>query len=325
MFGELPKLFDRNFVIAFFLPAAVFLVASLYLWAGFGLISGLFPTLKNDALQGATILGVTAWLVGVLLLTLNYSIYRVLEGYNDYNPIQYLKPLEQWRFRRLQHSLDKLRAEIREGLKDGEEEEVLDTLRTRRDALRRKQVGSFPDEDRILATSFGNTLRAFEDYPTDMYGVDSIVVWVRLMAVIPKDYLGLIDTAKAQTDFWVNLWMIGYLLVIEYISVAAYMGQLKLLWFPLAAIVLVLIASSRAKAEAIAWGDYVKAAFDLFLPDLRAKLQLPFPKDIKEERELWTKFSQVVIYHQKEKVASRVPPPVTAKSEQATSPNANTG
>jgi hypothetical protein len=127
------------------------------------------------------------------------------------------------------------------------------------------------------------------------------------LAVIPEEYRELIETAKAQTDFWLNLWLLSILAVIEYVAVLIYSRSIAMLWFPLLFALLVFITSSRATTAAIAWGDYVKASFDLFLPTLRKKLQLPTPANIDEERELWTNFSQMVLYHDRDLVV-RVPP-----------------
>jgi hypothetical protein len=311
LFGELPKLFDRDFVIAFFLPATILVAASLGMGSAFGLLPRLLSISRTDILQAATILGVASWLGGVLLLVLNYNLFRLFEGYGNYNPLRYFERFEKNKYERMQESIGKLREEIKEKSSDAEEEVMLIKLRAQRDRLLAAQVENYPsDPKRILPTAFGNAIRGFEDYPTDMYGVDSIMVWVRLLAVIPKDYRELIDAAKAQTDFWLNLWFLGFLILIEYIFLVIYSSQLKMIWCPLAAIGFAWMSAKAARGAAISWGDYIKASFDLFLPDLRAKLQLPFPKDITEERKLWTRFSQVVIYHQPSKVASRVEPQV---------------
>ena len=76
----------------------------------------------------------------------------------------------------------------------------------------------FPDEEAwLLPTSFGNTIRAFEVYPRVMYGLDAIPGWLRILAVIPKDYRESVDNAKAQVDFWLNLWFLSILMIFEYV------------------------------------------------------------------------------------------------------------
>lgn len=306
MFGELPKLFDRNFAIAFFLPSAAFILASSGLLAGFGLPSPGLPLLKGEGLQGLTTLGVIAWLGGVLLLVLNYNVYRILEGYGDFNPIKYLDWLERRRYARLQAAIKQAESEIEDGKRSGEEEEVLARIRARRVRLVWKAADQFPlRESRILPTAFGNTLRAFEDYPHSMYGVDSIVVWSRLLGVIPADYREMINTEKSTTDFWVNLRLLSFLLLIEYAGLVIYTRRLTMLWCPLLTLGVGWIAARTARTAAISWGDYVKGAFDLYLPDLREKLQLPAPADIDQERKLWRRFSRQVVFHRTEDVLSR--------------------
>jgi len=319
VFGELPKIFDRNFVIAFFLPALVFVAANLGLFVAFDLFSPLISFMRSELLQGASTLGIMSWTLGVLLLVLNYNIYRTLEGYGKYNPLQFLKKYEINRFNRLQGSLTKLRRQIQDGDASGEEEVVLNELRAQRDKLLRTKVQEFPlDARRLLPTKFGNVLRSFEDYPPDIYGVDSIIVWVRLLAVITKDYRELLDSAKAQTDFWTNLWLLGGVFIIEYVGLVLYTAQPKRFWIPLVAVLLSWRASSAARAAAIQWGDYVKSCFDLFLPQLHRKLHLPQTTNIADERELWMRFSQIVIYHRADKVFDRT---LVAKPDDAEGEN----
>ena len=306
MFGELPKIFDRNFVIGFFLPAVAFVSANLGLFLAFDLFSALISFVRSDLVQGAGTLGITSWMLGVLLLVLNYKIYRLLEGYGTYNPLQLLKRFEVSRFSRLQEEIKKLKTQIADGKASGEEEVVLNELRSQRAGLLRTRAEQFPPGiARLLPTKFGNALRAFEDYPTSIYGIDSIVVWVRLLAVIPKDYRELVDSARAQTDFWTNLWLLGAVFIIEYVGVAAYTAQLKRFWIPVVVLVFVWRASLSARAAAVQWGDYVKSCFDLFLPQLHLRLQLPTTTTIDEERKLWRRFSQMVIYHQANRAFDR--------------------
>lgn len=319
MFGELPKIFDRDFAIAFFLPAVIFLVANLSLLAGFDLAPQLFPLLKDDALKDATLLGAASLLFGVFLQVMNYSIYRWLEGYGSYNPAQLLVSMEKRRYRSLYRAIDKYEDDIEYGKFVREEKAVLNLLRASRDKLKRRATTRFPsDEDRILPTAFGNTMRAFEDYPYDMYCVDSIMVWTRLIGVIPKDFRGLIGAAKAETDFWINLWFLGLVALVEYLGFVIFLGRVRMLWLPLVAVLFTIVAAVRARTAAVGWGDYVKASFDLFLPNLRSTLELPRPSDIKREREMWDGFSQMVVYHSVEDVPSRVPVKENLPQEQPT-------
>src|SRR5262245_57914640 len=90
MFSELPKLFDRNFAIAYFLPVGLFMVASAWLLNAIGDWSKIATIFTGNTLFDATLAVFAAWIVGILLLVLNREIYRFLEGYGGYNPLQLL-------------------------------------------------------------------------------------------------------------------------------------------------------------------------------------------------------------------------------------------
>lgn len=306
MFGELPKLFDRDFVVAFFLPAAVFVVASLGLLTGYNVFPGLLPLLKEDALKGATVVGVLAWVAGVLLLVMNFSVYRLLEGYGDYNPLKLLGRFQSRRYERLQEQIAKVEQEL-EGRKFVGDEEAVNELRWKQSGLRQEAAEWFPQKpDELLPTAFGNTLRAFEGYSVEMYGADAIVLWVRLLAVVPAEFREMMNAAKAQTDFWVNLWLISYVLLLEHLFLLAYYGQFRMWWVAALAAFIITVAPRRAKSAARGWGDFVKASFDLYLPDLRKKLELPSPADADEEKRQWGEISRQVIYHKAPKTPARM-------------------
>jgi hypothetical protein len=305
VFGELPKILDRNFVIAFFLPVATFIAASLDLIHVYHLYPTLLPALKADLLIGTTILGLATWLGGVILLVTNRDVYRLFEGYWRFNPLQLLSFIERRRYRELQKQISELDQQYDSYV--AAQTNPPEELNNKRGKLLLHEAERFPDrEGLLLPTAFGNTIRAFEVYSRVMYGVETIQGWSRLLSVIPSSYLKLIDDAKTQTDFWVNLRVLSYLFIIEYAGVAIYTKQLKFIWLPIAAFVVALVAAWRAKSAVVEWGEGVKAAFDIFLPALLTKLQFPFPTTKEEELKLWREFSQAIIYRWPELVPVRV-------------------
>ncbi|HEY9663682.1 MAG TPA: hypothetical protein V6C65_34975, partial [Allocoleopsis sp.] len=177
--------------------------------------------------------------------------------------------------------------------------------------LKRSEVIKFPTKDLLLPTAFGNTIRAFEIYPPQMYGLDAIEGWNRLLAVIPKDYRELIDATKAQTDFWLNLGLLSLLALLEYICISIYKHELKALWIPLGILTVNLIAYSRATAAAAEWGAFVKGAFDIFLPELYKKLSFAHPNDRGQERDILMSFSQAFLY----RLPEMMPPRAQQKPE----------
>ncbi len=291
MLGEVPKLFDRNFFVGYFLPVVLFGAASLGLIRAFGL-SSLLAFLGTDALANTAIILLLSWLIAILLLAVNRSLYMLLEGYGRFNPARLFMWREKERYRRLLHEKDELEKTYhREANNSAKQDRIL----SRRGALRRQLAEQFPDNEVfLLPTRFGNTMRAFEVYSRFIYGLEAIEGWNRLLAVVPKDYRELVNDAKAQTDFWLNLWALSLLSIVEYVGLALY-DSLRILWFPLAAFLVALLASRWARIAAVEWGDVVKATFDAFLPDLRRKLGFPSTATRDKEKELWYLFSNVII------------------------------
>lgn len=301
MFGELPKLFDRNFAMAYFLPVVLFIGLLAEIASRFGKGESLISWLQADLIVGATVLGAASWLGGIFLLVTNRGLYRFLEGYGRYNPLKLVARIEKRNCARLQNEIAVLDDQYRVYL-DKEQEFPLE-LRLRRNELMRAYAERYPDQESLLLpTSFGNTLRAYEVYPRLMYGIESIDGWSRLLAIIPKDYRELLDNAKTQVDFWVNIGFLDILLLIEYAGLALVTGSLPTWWMPVLLILVVVIAPYFARSAAVEWGDYVKSAFDVFTPKLRDALGLPMPPDREAEKEQWKNFSQAIIYRLPERI-----------------------
>jgi hypothetical protein len=135
-----------------------------------------------------------------------------------------------------------------------------------------------------------------------MYGFEAIDGWERLLAVIPKDYLQLIDSARAQVDFWVNLGMVFILLQIEYIVLAFLTSTHLQWWVILLFIALGTFAPLRATSAAREWGDFVKSAFDVYRFKLLEALGIDLPNSREEEKALWNMYSQAIIYRLPERL-----------------------
>jgi hypothetical protein len=295
MFGELPKLFDRNFAVGFFLPVAVLIALSGLILSQYCFGPDINTFLNINIIVGTTVLGVASWIGGIVLLAINRDLYRIMEGYGTYNPLQALTWLEKWRYKRFVDQIEKLDEEYRICIEKKKEFPV--ESRLRRNLLLRRLAEEFPDkEEYILPTPFGNVLRSFEVYPRVMYGLDSIDAWGRLLSVIPKDYLALMDAAKAQVDFWVNLGLAFIILLIQYEVLAIATDTPLNIWVIVLLIGAGTIAPIRATSSAKEWGDFVKSAFDVYRFDLLDTLGVDMPKNREEEKELWGKYSQAIIY-----------------------------
>jgi hypothetical protein len=313
MFSTLPKLFDRAFLLGFFLPALLFAVAAVALCTDASLIK-LIPDLESSegakSLTGASLALLSAWVLALLLMTMNYFLYRLLEGYLwPFSRIGWLKRQQLKKFAAFDKKLKRLKAQW---LEDGDafpqtcKDSYSQTLRTRR--------AQFPfSEDNVLATKFGNAIRAFEGFPYETYGVDTVSVWLRLLTVVPKDFREQIADARSQVDFFVNICALSVILaVIGLAQLLCHIQLASLLSYDalrsvlppntrsaLAVIISVVIsrASYRfATMEVGQWGDLVKSAFDCYLPSLAKQLGYDLPTKGQARRKFWSEVNGMLLY-----------------------------
>ncbi len=295
MFGDLPKIFDRNFIVGYLLPSSAFLAVSL------GVIHEWdFLTLIVSAPGVA--FAIFSFVLGIMLVGANRSITRLLEGYDQRNPVRILKCLQLAKFRSLRQKLSELDGEYKKYRDEGVAvpPEILDA----RTHLMTRLAERFPDQEKfVLPSAFGNAMRAFETYPRAMYGLDIIEGWSRLLAVIPKGYRELLDTAKADTDLWVNIWFLSIVTIFDagQAILRAFLfgavGVRLVLWIVVAAAFAVgLYGAWMAAKSAVEWGSLFKAAVDVYLPDLYKRLGFPPPENNEVARARWKAFSQAIMF-----------------------------
>jgi|SRR5579862_3038890 len=286
---DFPKLFDRNFIIGYFLPLAVFLAVG----SSFAAIIGVPFDTKEFVKANPFLSGFIIWLGAVLLLGVNRQVVRILEGYGRYNPLRIWRFIEVRRFNSLNKSVETLDQEF---LAAGSALEK-DRIRAHRRKLLALLAERFPDSAAfLLPTAFGNVLRAFEIYPREIYGFEAICGWSRILAIVPKDFRELIDSAKAQVDFWLNLWALSSIFFVGSFSAIIYLGSWKHIVLIVGSLIVGWISSRCARSSAAQWGEMVKAAFDVFLPALRKQLGFEGSLSRADERKLWVGFSQVMTF-----------------------------
>lgn len=296
MFAELPKLFGRAFAIGFLLPALLIELALLGVWSAFMDTSTLVAALgAPNSLIGVTLAVLATWTGAIALMALNRPVIRTLEGYGRWNPFRLWEHFELDRFDSLKREVDDVRKQ-RKALKDDKKPKD-PALEARFTKLRYVLAERFPIERaHVLPTKFGNVIRAFETYPGALYGLDAIPGWPRLLGVVPADYRVLLDDAKAQVDFWVNLWLGALAVVATYFALALDCEKFPSLWIPVAACIAAVAFARSARISAGEWGAFVKSAFELYRIELLKKLGFEPPRNIEVERELWTFVSQAAVY-----------------------------
>lgn len=299
MLGEVSRIFDRNFAIGFFLPSAILFSLSAILLNLFVFKVDVTTFQETTWLVLATVLGLLSLVGGIVLMAINRDLYRCLEGYGAYNPLRLFGWFEKKRFRDTLREYDELEEEYQRCLAEGRVFPL--KFEQRQTGLAIRLADEFPDkEEFLLPTPFGNVLRSFESFPRVMYGFDSIPAWSRLLAVIPSEYIAILDGAKAHVDFWVNLGLVFILLQIEYAGVVfSTSGHLN--WWVVALITALSISAPvRATSSALEWGAGVKSAFDVFIPKLREALEIEQPQNREEEFHQWQSYSRALIFRKPE-------------------------
>jgi len=165
-----------------------------------------------------------------------------------------------------------------------------------------------------MSTRFGNAIEAFEMYPNDIYGADGVPMWLRLVTVLPKEFLAQIQDARNQIDFLINAGMFGAM----FSAVALVAGLRRTHWVELASgrdasdmiaklawpQICAAIAAAFlswgfyrwAVTRVPAWGELVMAAFDCYLPALAIRLGYELPRESEKQREFWVTYGQMVVY-----------------------------
>lgn len=319
MISSVSSLFDKNFVIGFLLPALVATVAAAFAFPELDILKPLTNLqLKDKDFGDLTYLVLGVSVFALLLMAGNYAIYRALEGYTP--PLRWMPWLRAGQvraFAKLKSRHDTLMAEWRAAADNGRTFSEAEQAEVSR--LKYRWVRCFPaSEAELLPTRFGNVLKAFEVYPREVHGADSIALWPRLLSVVPKDYLTLIDEAHAQVDCFVNLTVLAaavFLVALAQLGGDAAEAGRQILaghgWTgfanafdPRHLVVTVLsLAASMAAYRwatglAINWGETVKGAFDCYLPALAQQFGYALPAKEAQRRAFWVEINALLTYQQ---------------------------
>lgn len=292
MISSLTNTFGRDFLVGYLLPVFLSACASAGLAVichGSAAASTWWAQTSQDVWAASAAL-VGLWLFSALLMVMNRPLIVLLEGY----PFPWLNFLELRRFDRLQQEIEDLREKRK---KEREQSAAsLETNNLYRDLslLRRNR---FPlERGWVLATKFGNTMRAFETYSQAVYGLDAIPVWNRLYLLLPDQARKTLNDSKATLDFFVNSYYLLWILVGQLLIYAAIQGAVPWLLLVPVPLALISLVYRGAVSAAGIWGEGVKAVVDLYRYDLLEKLGVAIPATWEEERECWTKLSRTFLY-----------------------------
>lgn len=313
MLSGLPKIFGKEFLIGYFLPVVGFLLALSTLLNEFGPKALVTQISTENRVVDVSLAALLALMLSIVLSTINREIIRLLEGYGRFNPFRLLGRCQHGRYRRLRYKAAKAKRQ-RRWYTSRKRRLPTELIRRVIDTNQRLAL-YFPHEETfLLPTALGNAIRAFETYSFAVYGIDAIGGWTRLQAVIPESFRGMIETAKARVDFWINVWLLSLvLLLLIFLQMVLFVGPqlshlvsdpdsptdwLQMIGLSVACVGVSLLAYRRATRTAIQWGEGIKAAFDVFLPELVEKLGYDKAKVAANPRAFWHKVNVQANYRQ---------------------------
>jgi hypothetical protein len=285
--SELNKVFGRDFIIGFFLPALFFSMATFFLakvvWP-----DALWLQINwRKPFEDAGLFAVCVWVFAVFLQSVNREIFRTAEGYWRRGLRGRFKRSHCEKFRKLKAKFDGLYNKSG-ALSDEQEQELSE--------LSRRLAREYPSKKSlILPTSFGNAVRAYEDYSRVIYGFESINGWSRLQGLMSKDFREILANDRARVDLWLNMCVLAPFFALE-LAVVSTIKECSLAVLLLPLLAFTCLAYVRSRSSAQQFGEQVKAAFDIYLPELAARLGFVLSSDTAKNRKFWEAFSQVMVH-----------------------------
>jgi hypothetical protein len=310
IFSSVSGQFGKAMALGTLLPSAVALLLGLLLIWPYApaQLPRLAPLESLDKEWQAVIFAAATVILSGLLYTLNVPIIRLYEGYywRRTSIGECLVARRQGELDTLQTRRRNLHALLQQVSGQAPRHSLEAPLRERLATVARRLNSEFPvARSSVLPTILGNAIRSFENYPRHQYGISAIPLWPRLIAKIDKDYAAATDDAKTSFDFLINgsALSAGLALALLAAGAASPLPHVSLrsevVW--LAQVLLLLGLSNLfyrlSIAQAMAWGDMVKGAFDLYRWDLLKQMGYEqVPRTRQEERALWAKVSRQILF-----------------------------
>jgi hypothetical protein len=276
-------------LIAWFLPAG--LVVG---YLGLGVLPSVatVPWLHGiagwDTTTRALVAGFVVVTLAIVANALSTQLYGVLEGYRLWR--------QSWFDAGRERHLTR-KAALKKAYDDAPKEEKL----TR--ALLYQRYSIYPDDDdddEVGPTLLQNSLRAFERYGNNHFGLNVLVFWTELGFVTPKGLSDDIDRARASVDFFVALfWSTLLLSLCSFAAVVVRWTHDRTV--PVAVLVVGAVLPGLgwlcylgAVASVPYWRSTVQALVNLGRAPLAVAAGLELPATDAEEREMWSAFGAFV-------------------------------
>lgn len=244
MIQDFIKLFDQKFIVGYVTPVIIFIafvfssipiqVTAINSSAKENLVLNMANnstiSILNSGLIGSlwsiSIIIFLIYIISLVLSVFNLIFIKFLEGYylGEYLAKKIPVPSAQLdKFDKLKARIDIMSERyIKELQKSGNA--TNDTIKKYAELMQDLKAKFPSDREDVLITSLGNTIRAFENYSYEMYGMDAVAIWTRFYNILSKDQKESLNDAKSYLDFSIN---IIYLMAFYILIDAIYEGVTK--------------------------------------------------------------------------------------------------
>jgi hypothetical protein len=175
MLGGLSRTADRDFLVGHYLPALLLVFGTAFLVGYRDALPGTTATagdvweftVEHPLIVAGAVVVVT-WMVSATLMAFSGLTIRFLEGYIGKAFLGPLTMLRRREFRNLEKRTGQAEKAIREAWERKEDPSKEDKAEW--EAAAKELATCFPAREKwLLPTRFGNTVRSFETYPSDLW------------------------------------------------------------------------------------------------------------------------------------------------------------
>lgn len=319
--SESVKYLGQGFLLAYFLPALVFVLAHLYVLipASIGSL-----TLPKEVVNKLTLpligeIDLSSWvdsllwslIVGIALFVLNNLLIRSFEGKPRWLKDGLLSRLtrrNQKECKKLYGRLISLQKKFLEISNQKpqtiSQDALLESLRLEIENEHKKIEESQSQQtlphnvERVCPTSFGNAYAIAEEYSYERYGADSVLFWLHLRALMQEkaaSHFLRLTQQKTVLDLSINFAFLSGLITVETILILVFSGYKPFL-LVLAGVAFILsISFYQASVAAIqGMGGLIKVSFDYYRGLVLQAFNLRTPDNLSEEQTVWLKLATFI-------------------------------
>jgi hypothetical protein len=243
-----------------------------------------------------------AWWPGIIILIVlfvslcfKFSTTCTVRFYEGYGPLSLFRPLKRRRYYKMEKKLKDLRREIK-NISRPNKTHTKEFQQKQQKALALEYYlrSSFPPLEHIMPTALGNIIRSAEIHGLVHYGIDAIILWPRLLPLVPGKITKALGDSYNSMVLCLNTGTVFYVMSFFWLLYFFSLKNLATLIF-LPVFVLFLLGCFSYKASLTSsrdFGQQLRAAIDLSRWKLLEELHYPYPKTHDEEMQLWQEISK---------------------------------